>query len=250
MKILAICGSPHKGNSYSILQTIKENYPSVDFKIMMIKDMNLEQCRGCYSCCLRGEDKCPLKDDRDMIIRDMQEADGVLFATPVFVNHISYLMKHFIDRLGFFAHRPAFFGKYAMVMSVCSGFGADKANDYMSGIFSVFGFAVVSALELKVAARTETENAYNHAQTINAFNTFLERINKDQGKMPTPTLLQLIYFNIFRSLSMITQKTNKADYEFYRDKKDFIYHIEINWLKNIVAKWIARKEVKKIMMNR
>jgi multimeric flavodoxin WrbA len=250
MKILAICGSPHKGNSYSILQTIKEEYPSLVVKIIMLKDMNLELCRGCYSCCLRGEDKCPLKDDRDAILEEMMVVDGVLFVTPVFVNHISYLMKHFIDRLGFFAHRPAFFGKHAMVISVCSGFGADKANDYMTGIFSVFGFAVVSSLELKVAAKTETEKTYNHRQTINAFNTFLERIDKDQGKMPTPTLLQLIYFNIFRSLSVITQKTNKADYEFYKDKNDFIYDIEINLFKKMLAQWIAKKEVKKIMMNR
>jgi len=250
MKILAICGSPHKGNSYSVLNSIKDNYPSIDFKIMLLNEMNLEQCRGCYSCCLRGEDKCPLKDDRDKIIEEMLKADGVVFATPVYVNHISALMKHFIDRIGYFAHRPRFFGKYAMVMSVCSGFGADKANDYMSGIFSVFGFAVVSSLELKVATKTDIEKTYNHEQTIKAFNIFIDRIEKDQGEMPVPTLLQLIYFNIFRSLSVITKKTNSADYEYYKDKVGFNYDVKINFFKKMLAQWIAGKEVKKIMMNR
>jgi len=78
MKILAICGSHHKGNCYSILNTIKENYPTIDYKLMMLNEVNLEQCRGCYVCIAKGEQYCPLKDDRDMIIKEMLDADGVV----------------------------------------------------------------------------------------------------------------------------------------------------------------------------
>jgi len=250
MKILAICGSPHKGNCYSVLNFIKENYPAINLNILMLNDVNLEQCRGCYVCVQRGEEKCPLEDDRDMIIKDMLATDGVIFATPVYVNHISALMKHFIDRLGFMAHRPCFFGKYALVMAVCAGFGADKANDYMRGIFSVFGFKIVSSLELKIATKTEKEKTYTHKQTIKAFDTFISRIQKGQNDTLKPTLLQLIYFNIFKSLSELTKKTNGADYEFYKDKTDFIYDTKVNLSKNMLAKSIAKKEVRKIMMNR
>jgi len=73
MKILAICGSPHKGNSYSVLNSIKENYPAIDFKILMLNEVNLEMCKGDYGCILNGEQYCPLKDDRDMIIQEMSE---------------------------------------------------------------------------------------------------------------------------------------------------------------------------------
>ena len=250
MKILAICGSPRKGNCYSILNSIKENYPTIDFKLLMLNEVDLKMCKGCYGCVLNGEEFCPLKDDRDMIIQEMLAADGVVFASPVYVNHISALMKHFIDRLGFVAHRPCFFGKYAMVMAVCAGFGADKANDYMSGIFSVFGYTVVSSLELKIAAKTEKEKTYNHEKTIKAFDTFISGIQNGQKGSLKPTLLQLIYFNIFRSISELTKKTNRADYEFYKDKADFIYDTKRNFFKNMLAKRIAKKEVRKIMMNR
>ena len=64
MKILAICGSPRKGNTYSALNTIKENFPDIDFEILMLKDLHFELCKGCYACILRGEDKCPIRDDR------------------------------------------------------------------------------------------------------------------------------------------------------------------------------------------
>ena len=101
MKILAICGSPRRGNCYSVLDSIKENYPTIDFKLLMLNEVNLEQCRGCYVCFLLGEENCPLKDDRDMIIKEILDADGIVFASPVYNNHITALMKHFMDRLGF-----------------------------------------------------------------------------------------------------------------------------------------------------
>ncbi|MFC1977268.1 flavodoxin family protein, partial [Chloroflexota bacterium] len=134
MKILAICGSPKKGNCYSVLNSIQENFPAIDYKLLMLNEVNLEQCKGCYVCVLRGEEFCPLKDDRDMIIQEISDADGIILASPVHVNHISALMKQFIDRLGFWGHRPRFFDKYVMVMAIGAGFGADKANEYMRGM--------------------------------------------------------------------------------------------------------------------
>ena len=109
MKILAICGSPRKGNTFSVLNSIKENYPDIDFRILQLAKMNFEYCKGCYSCVKIGEDKCPIKDDRDMIIKEMQEADGMILASPVYSNMVSTTMKNFFDRFGYYAHRPLFF---------------------------------------------------------------------------------------------------------------------------------------------
>lgn len=100
MKIIAICGSPRKGNTYSVLNAIKENFPDIDVKILMLKDLNFKMCKGCYSCVLRGEEKCPLKDDRDMLIKEFTEADGIIFSSPVYSHMVSALMKNFFDRFG------------------------------------------------------------------------------------------------------------------------------------------------------
>jgi len=115
MKIAAICGSPRKGNTYEVLNSIMENHQDIDYKILMLKDLNFELCKGCYSCVLRGEEKCPIKDDRDMIVEEMSEADGVIFASPTYSHMISAIMKNFFDRFGYYAHRPRFFDKYALV---------------------------------------------------------------------------------------------------------------------------------------
>jgi len=70
MKILGISGSPRKGNCFAAFNSIKEHYPEIEFKTIMLNDMNFEQCKGCYLCVMKGEDKCPIKDDREMIVRD------------------------------------------------------------------------------------------------------------------------------------------------------------------------------------
>ncbi|MFC2000895.1 flavodoxin family protein [Chloroflexota bacterium] len=250
MKILAICGSPKKGNCYSVLNSIQENFPAIDYKLLMLNEVNLERCKGCYVCVLRGEEFCPLKDDRDMIIQEISDADGIILASPVHVNHISALMKQFIDRLGFLAHRPRFFNKCVMAMAIGGGFGADKANEYMSGMFSVFGLNVVSSLELYIASKAERDNPYNHEKTINAVNTLIDGIKKGQGNPPAPTMLKLIYFNIFKAIAELNKKEGPADYEFYKDKTDYVYDTKINPFKKMMAKRIAGKEIAKMMKDR
>ena len=169
MKILAICGSPRKGETFKILNSIKEEYPDIDYEILMLKDMNLKDCYGCYVCINRGPEKCPLKDDRDLIIKKMEDADGVVFATPTHTRHVSALMKKFIDKLGYIAHRPYFFDKYAMFIATCKGFGADLANNYMSSNVGQYGFNVVSSVELYISTKSEAETQYNKEQTVQAF---------------------------------------------------------------------------------
>lgn len=250
MKIVAICGSPKKGNCYWALNLIRENHPDIDFKLIMLNEVNLQPCVGCYLCIARGEELCPLKDDRDTIIEEISSADGIILASPVHVNHISTLMKHFINRIGFLAHRPRYFDKYVMVMAIGGGFGADKANEYMSGMFSVFGLNVISSLELYIHSKEERKNPYNQTATINAANTFIDAINKGQGKLPEPTMLKLIYFHIFKAISELEKDYMKADYEFYRDKTDYIYDVKLNPFKKMMAKRIAGKEIAKTMKNR
>jgi multimeric flavodoxin WrbA len=51
----------------------------------------------------------------------MMEADGVIFASPIYTFHVTGLMKNFIDRFSYCVHRPRFFGKKAMVYVLRGG---------------------------------------------------------------------------------------------------------------------------------
>jgi len=241
MKILAICGSPRKGNTYSALNSIKENYPDIDFKVLQLCDLNFELCRGCYVCIKWGEDKCPIKDDRDMIIKEMLDSDGLILASPVYSHMISARLKNFFERLGFYAHRPIFFDKYAMSLVTCSGYGAEEALKYMDKMLSVFGFNLVSPLELQIrpGKMPEKKKARNHESTLEAFNRLITKIEKDDRAKPTINMM--VPFSIFKYVSVIDKETMKADYEYYKDKTDYYYETQIPFFKKIIAQKVVKK---------
>jgi multimeric flavodoxin WrbA len=243
MKIITICGSPRKGNTYSVLNEIKENFPEIDFKILILKDLHFEMCKGCYSCVLRGEDKCPLKDDRDMLIKEMTEADGVIFSSPVYSHMVSAHMKNFFDRFGFLAHRPQFFDKFAMSFTTGAGYGAEYAMQYMDKMAAVFGFNVVPSLNLTIRPGKvkEKDKQFNEKKAVEAFRVLLSRIEK--GTRTKPSLNFMVPFHIFKLISELDSKTFSADYEYYKDKQVYYYDTKLNLFRTFIAKRVARKKI-------
>jgi multimeric flavodoxin WrbA len=241
MKILAICGSPRKGNTYSALNFIKDSYPDIDFKVLQLNDMDFQQCKGCYVCIKLGEHKCPVKDDRDRIIKEMLFADGIILATPVYSHMISAIMKIFFERLGFFAHRPVFFDKYAMSLATCSGYGADEALKYMDKMLSVFGFTLAPSLELQIRPGKMPDNkkVQNHKKTIEACNRLFNKIEK--GERAKPSINLMVPFAIFKYVSEIDKGTMKADYEYYKDKSDYYYDTKLPFFKKFITRRIVNK---------
>jgi multimeric flavodoxin WrbA len=244
VKIVAICGSPHKGNCYSVLNTLADEHPEIEFELIMLGELDLKPCRGCYSCIARGEDKCPLKDDRDIVVNAMLEADGVIFSSPTYVNHISGLMKCFIDRIGYESHRPRFYGKQAMAMAVCGGFGADKAADYMTGILSTFGYNVVPQLELQCSTRSAKEQALNHKKSAAAFDTLVGAIQSGQRKPPSVT--QVVMFNLFRAISDAYPEQFPADRRYYQDKAVYGDDSKVSFWKQMIARRVVKGFEKEI----
>lgn len=52
----------------------------------------------------------------------MLEADGVIFASPVYVYNMSGLIENFVDRFAYTCHRPQFF-KPAVIVSTTGAVG-------------------------------------------------------------------------------------------------------------------------------
>ena len=244
LKILAICGSPRKGNTYKTLKSIEENFPDIDYNIMMLKEQDLKQCLGCYLCIRLGEDKCPLKDDRDKIIQEISDSDGVIFASPVYVNTITSYMKSFFERTGFLSHRPRFFDKYAMPIAVCGMFGADNANEYMGGIANTYGFNMAPSVELTFSTQSEEEKKKNHDNVIKAMNAFIAKI--EAGERDPPVTRQIVNFHIFKSVSELYPDHFVADYEFHKDLEDYYYDADINFIKMMMIKKTVETMMNKI----
>jgi multimeric flavodoxin WrbA len=231
-----------------VLGTIADDHPEIEYKLLMLGELNLQQCRGCYACIAHGEEKCPLKDDRDLVVNEMLDADGVIFASPVYVNHIYGLMKSFFDRIGYESHRPRFFGKQAMVMAVCGGFGADKATEYMSGILTTFGFNVASSLELQFSTKSAKEKAYNHDKTVASFDALLAGIRGGQRKPPSVT--QVVMFHMFKYISDAYPDEFSADHQYYKDKTDYYDETPVSFWKHMIARRVIKDFEKDVATNR
>jgi multimeric flavodoxin WrbA len=74
-------------------------------ELLFLSGHRIGLCTGCKACFIRGEEYCPLHDDRDLLIEKLNRSDGVILASPVYSFQVSAHMKAFIDRLGFAFHR-------------------------------------------------------------------------------------------------------------------------------------------------
>lgn len=254
MKILAIIGSPKgKGNTYNITKKLEEEMikldKNVEFEYIILKDINLEPCRGCFQCLKIGENHCPIKDDQLQIEAKMLEADGVIFATPVYVYNVSWIMKNFIDRFAYICHRPRFHGKRAMIIATTGAVGLKFVFSLLSFEVKTWGFTVTNKIGVicppgkilendKQSLMQRTQN-----NIIKASKTFYNSLT--ENKSIKPGLLELITFNLQKHAFAGAEK-DLADYQYWKHKgwleknTQYFYNIKINVLKNALSKLIVK----------
>ena len=106
MKILGVSSGSKNGNNDSMckeaLMGARETGAKVEF--VRLLDLDLKYCTGCITCVMwlmsgKGN-RCALKDDFDWLLDKMLDADGVVFATPVFVKGTPGVFHTIIDRFG------------------------------------------------------------------------------------------------------------------------------------------------------
>lgn len=87
MKVTAFIGSARKKHTYNaseqFLQKLR-SFGNIEYEIVRLSDYQLEVCQGCKLYTDRGEEFCPLKDDRDKLIEKMINSDGIIFASPTY----------------------------------------------------------------------------------------------------------------------------------------------------------------------
>lgn len=128
MKILLISSSPRKEKSqtfYLAKQVLKGcSKKGVKTETIHLCDLRIKFCRHCEGCHKKIL-ACPIKDDVRYILERVLDADGIILATPNYINHITGSMKVLFDRASHFIHCKRLWGKY-LAGVVTSGSGQDK----------------------------------------------------------------------------------------------------------------------------
>ncbi len=102
----------------------------VDSEVIHLDDFRVFFCKHCEACHKKIL-HCSLKDDVEPILKKMLEADGIILASPNYINQVTASMKALFDRSTHFIHCKRLLGKYIAGV-VSSGSGQDKeVLDYL-----------------------------------------------------------------------------------------------------------------------
>jgi multimeric flavodoxin WrbA len=219
-KVTAFVASGARRNTYRAVVQFQKNlqlWGDVDFEIVMLSEYNLKFCRGCRLCFDKGEEFCPLKDDRDVLFAKIDASDGVIFATPNYNFQMSGLMKAFLDRFGFVFHRPRYMGKsFTSIVTQGVG-GADKIIKELDFAANIMGFRTVMGTKVtgfdpKTEQQLRTAEK-NLMELSKRFSTLLEK-----PADVVPTLYQLFIFRFGRTTIKQLATPDYIDYQYYASR--------------------------------
>jgi multimeric flavodoxin WrbA len=240
MKIVAIVGSPKgKGSGHRIVKMIEDRMKAmgdVEFAYLFLKDANLKPCTGCYACMTRGEDRCPLKDDRAAIEQELLAADGIILSSPVHVANVSWLMKNFIDRFAYMNHRPRFHRqKVLSVANMAGGGQKETLSSLKNALGGARGIRIVHELAVATPPWLQTQRAVaGKERAIDAAARKFYQACLDTS-LPPPTFRSYMDFLIMQKLYLACRQSLPADYAFYSGKA-YYFATNVNPIKAAAAK--------------
>lgn len=140
-KVLIISSSLRNGSNSEILAKSAEK-GAIDagneVEFISLKGKNINFCIGCLAC--QKTNKCVQKDDMENLIGKVQNADVLIYATPIYYYEMSGQLKTFLDRCNpLYAQENKFKDVYLITSSYDDAQNvADKAISGLKGWIECF----------------------------------------------------------------------------------------------------------------
>lgn len=250
-KVTVFVGSAHKGGATyraarQFLEEL-ESFGGVHGEMVVLSDYDVGVCRGCKICFERGEERCPLRDDRDALIEKMTASDGIVFASPNYTFQVSAILKIFLDRLGFMGHRPRFHGKTSTCIVVQGIYRGGQIVRYLEFVGGSLGLNVVKGSCIRTLEPMD-QNALARMQRTLARQSRRFHARLLRPPLPVPSLFGLMAFRMSRTSMKLVLGGDKRDHVYYRDhgwfESDFYYPTHLGPFKKAVGAffdWVAAR---------
>ena len=100
MKILVINGSPkgEDSNSLKLTTSFLAGMNEENVTTYHLAQLDVQSCRGCFSCWKNTPGKCVISDDTSIILSELIMADVVIWSFPLYYFSVPGILKNFIDR--------------------------------------------------------------------------------------------------------------------------------------------------------
>lgn len=115
--------------------------------LIELRKKRISNCIGCYQCL--KESKCSFQDDMTEIRNQINKAELIILASPLYWCGVTGLMKTFIDRLFFYYHpqnKPLIAGKKAIIVTPMN----QSDVDFESQVLVEFYKRLLNCLGIKI----------------------------------------------------------------------------------------------------
>ncbi|MDD1708163.1 MAG: flavodoxin family protein [Methanoregulaceae archaeon] len=103
MRIIAFNGSPRaeQSNTHVMVEAFLAGAESAgaETENIFLARKKIKHCLGCFGCWWKTPGTCVQSDDMAELIEKYLSADVVIFATPLYIDNVSGIMKNFMDRI-------------------------------------------------------------------------------------------------------------------------------------------------------
>ncbi len=145
MKVLMINGSPRKnGNTAIALQEMAAVFAKegIETEILQIGNQEIRGCMACGYCFQNG--KCVLVDQVNRAATKLEQADGVVLASPVYYASANGTLIAFLDRL-FYSTPFSKTMKVGASVAVARRGGCSATFDQLNKYFTISGMPIASS---------------------------------------------------------------------------------------------------------
>lgn len=221
MKITIVNGQNHKGSTYHIGRILADKLAAQDEinEVFLPGDMP-EFCSGCTNCFMKSEELCPHRSYIEPITRMIDEAELLIFTTPVYVYHATGSMKALLDHYGYrwMVHRPEgkMFAKQAVCIATAAGGGMKTAcKDIRDSLF-FWGVGRIYTYGMAVRAVSwEGVPAERKRKIDDSMNALAGKISSHSNRVK-PSIKTKLFFHLMRFLNK--KGWNETDTEYWRAK--------------------------------
>lgn len=250
MKILTIVTSLRPdGNTARVVELIEAQLAAAatgsghDLTLdrLNLADVDLCPCRGCRVCFDLGEGSCPLEDNVPAITARIRSADGILLASPIYVDDVNGAAKTLIDRHAFICHRPELANTCWALVTTVAASPASHALRTMATAVRTWGGTIAAQANFETGAlMPQDEIATRYATRAADVAHKLVSAIADQ-RYRRPSFFNLMTFRI-QQIAWAEADRDSVDYAYWRDRgwldpaRTYYTEIDSPWLKVALAR--------------
>lgn len=227
-KVLLINSSHRKKTTFALLKRIEKELIShgIETEWLHLSEYELQPCRGCEVCIMRGS--CVIQDSFSEVEKKMQEADGIILSSPVYLRQVSGILKTMIDRTCSHYHRPILVGKPILSCVTTNASGAKETLRYLKDITIQWGAIPAGSVSVKLNG-IEQEAI---KKRVDRFCTLL----KSPRELDRPNWKRVMDFQVQKVLALHVLRQDQPYWKTAGwDQRDYFYENQLSWPKKKIG---------------